>query len=179
MIIIQEKLASMGDLVSAHIDASDIRTGYSKVKPSNTFEHVIWASTSRGNYPIIFSSQNLQLKAFEVLFNTSSDQTVVLDLNKYFFEEIIPDHVAKEYVRTKLISHMRSCLLHLQTKKQIYEIQQTAAFRHIPLTDLIKISKGDNVEIERQEELWAKTLYTPTHLLKRGVTPRQFYKLLT
>ncbi len=179
MIIIQEKLSSKGDIVSAQIDAQDIRLGYSKVKPSNKFEYVIWTTTPRGNYPIIFSSERLQLQAYELLFRTGSDQTIVLDLNKYFFEEILPDNVVQEYVKVKLQSHLRNCLTYLLKEKELYQVQQTAAFRHISLTELVKISNGDKVEVERKEELWAKTLYTPTHLLKVGVTPLQFYKFIT
>lgn len=177
MTITQEKLSFTGSpALEQLIDAQSFFPAYSKVKPSNQHQHVIWVTTPRGRYPIIFTSAELQMKAYDYMNSFTAADNIVLDLNEFFFKEILSEDECRERMKSiRLQSHMRNCLLKLSADTPLQTLQMREAFRHISLQDLERICRNEETELITVPKLWSKTLYVPKHILNAGITPLQFY----
>lgn len=142
-------------------------------------EHIIWITNYEGDYPMIFPGEKLRDKAFDTISRANNADTVVLDLHEYFFEEFLADNIAQTKINYSINRHIKSCLNYLLKRDDLFEIHKRLAFNHFSYQDLINITRDEHVDIVPKPDIWSKTLYTPKDILDAGITPRQFFRLLT
>lgn len=182
MTIIQELWSKDGNLRATTIsNVTDFARGDNvTLKGFKQRVSVIWLSIRRSpSYPLAFLHRECRDKAFEVL-KANNEDVLVLDLAEYFFYQTWPQEKVDQVVNIRLTTHLRHCLAKIAEKERctISELTTRDAFNCFSNAQLISLSLGGSIELENEDKLrtWAKTLFIPRTIERRGINPLQFFK---
>lgn len=184
MTIIQELWSKDGNLRTTAINNV---TGFARgdnvtLKGFKRPVSVIWLELRRSpSYPLAFMHRECRDKAFEVL-KASNEDVLVLDLAEYFFYQTWPQERVNTEVKARLSTHLRHCVQKISEKEgcTIGELTTRDAFSCFSSLQLVNLSLGGTIELRNEEKLrtWAKTLFIPRTIERRGINPLQFFKAL-
>lgn len=154
------------------------------LKGFNQRQDVIWVINQLGRYPIAaFPNKNKRDQAYEHIVK-SHNTVVVLDFNIFFTENYATDDFTKQCLRKMKINlqtHIYSCISKILEKDNISlpELLERDAFKSLSIKEMERFLQQDKVNIDPSiAALWAKTLHTPASILRMGISPLQFFKIL-
>ena len=127
-----------------------------------------------------FGSRNLRDKALEDL-KRSSSSIVFLEFNKYFTYEPWDDEWAIHLCKSNFRNFSLAKTISMQIEKKIKDPENTDAFKDLGLIFINAMQEGRLYKIEDEDKysrLWAKCLWTPTVVISKGISPRQYFLYL-
>lgn len=132
---------------------------------------VIWLKFKTNSYPLIFSNVSLR-DAFYAKMEDNEELTLTLE--EYFWEELLSAAKVAELIHVEPKVHFNKIINHLLTIFTIEELCTKDAFKN----NRILATYQQNLVLPEDTRILARTLWTPPFVLKKGITPAQFYKYL-
>ncbi len=141
---------------------------------------VIWCTLSSGkSYPIAFTDEHLRDDAYKYLEN-SENKVPLLGLKEFFWREYMTDDLASTLVLYKPLTQVSIIVNHFVRQGVPYSsLVQKDAFMQFSPKELNQMASKIPIKLPKGiEEIWSKTLWCPEPVIRRGVTPYQFYKII-
>lgn len=167
----------VNEIICSHFYAKD----NVRIKNGPEQDLIICKLVQKGTVTIAFFGSTKQRDLALEALKKANSSVVMLDYNKYFVYEPWDDEWAHKLCAQYFGNFSLQKTVSFQLENHITEPHNTDAFKILEPLFIDAMTENRSYFIQESDQysrLWAKCLWTPSIVINRGISPRQYYLYL-